>query len=688
METSRTRTKDVTHTMVSNLDWLWSREHLFSRYFGSEGNTLFAFYRGAAYHRTEYADSGAITATMTDKVGRSSEGMSRFFPDAWPYRSLTLTRPRPTRGSVATDVMPSASAAHSFNSYYATVKPIVAANVETAVRISQTWPADQGRWEVRVSGNDLIVEYKAYCDWVRKDLVAGNTVSEARAIAQLRGDALKPNLIKGGIAVVRELDCVVNPNYDATPPSAGVKSLSNEEEAALIDARREAYESMIHGISGTKVNVLRSIMELKDVPGTVTSVGDFLKTACAVSSIMRRKKLTGLGKTGLATELTLAQLAGIHLWYQFGVKPSRQDAELFLKHLGELPLAQLAKAEEPVLTTGQTVRSAYSIDNRVLSTRLENRVRVQTIKQGPYSIILRENEKRPLTLYALQNGATSLPNPSLPKGNSWHHSGVLFGRALKPDWENMPSWFTDLFAASGVDGSGGFGDVVLRPPQKGSLWLYFNPPVKSAWNIMGYSWLADWAWNASRVLTRLERTAQPLQLKLEEHWAVDTWELRPERWSMLPVVEEPVLQQTNDVIYVGAEWATSSSYNIQGQVLPRIRMINAAVTTPRATVTNTVHLNYLCQTPPTSVWRCVGRYRIPKPPVRIPEWFEGKLDEWRIGILCALSVSRLTGMSSALRKAKWSVARCATMWRRSPEFDSRVLWLAIVGIVAAKEFNE
>jgi hypothetical protein len=656
---------------------------LFTKLFGQEWIPI-RFYEGAAYSSLKWESIEGLTETMYDQIGRTHVGVSRYFPDKWPYRPLTFTKSVPFYGTGENRELnlPAGSAAYTFDDYHMVVRRNKDANLAAAIQFASQLPVDQGTWSVTIDGNDLLCKYLPSYDWTHKDSVAGNTANEAKAIALNRGQQLIPNLIEGGVAVEKRMACTVNMAYSA-PTTPIVKTLNEEEQAAMIDSRREAYESILHQVSGSQVNSLRTVLELKDAPGTVKSVGAFLKTVAAVCSMLKKSSAKAGGLPSAAS-LTIAQLAAVHLWYQFGVKPSVKDVQTYLTLIGKSPLGVITPDDDAILTTGQSVRAAYSIDNRVGSTRLDNRVERQQLTYTGSWILDGEDESIALTQFAINNGGMSEPTPSIPNGGWWHHSGTLFGRALKPGWRQMPDWFVELVDQAN---GGSFEDIVIGRPTKGDIAMYFNPPVQTAWKLLALSWLADWAWNASNVLLRIERATRKVYCELEESWVTDTWEYRPIRWSVCPVVGTPLLTQGNSELVVVPFWQGSPLYNIQGQYLPVIRIQNGAVTKPRVTATQAVSFNYLAQTPPTSIWRAVSRYQIPLPPVRIPSMFEGELDAWRIGILCALSIVNLKSMSLALKQVNWSVAKCCGMWKQDRGVNYHLLYLAVAGVIAAKEFT-
>jgi hypothetical protein len=540
------------------------------------------------------------------------------------------------------------------------------------------WHATGGSYwgSQEVSGSNTKILF-----WGSDKSLTYMTAAEAVVSASQLISDLLPNLVEGGWRESRKLCCVSRPDYGAAPEAKSRKTLSIKEEALLSDARRSAYESMLHQPGHTQMNVMRSVLELKDTPETLGIFGDLLKTATAVQQVERtvkwRKSIPGLQEFKWAS-LTLGQLAAIHLWAQFGVKPTVSDVNKFLKQLHDKPLAIVTPAESALLVTGKTVRSAYSIDTGVGEAKLENFV--QTEIQQRTSILYHNSSSFAPVIQAIKNYQCAL---LLPEGSEWRHQGTLFARALKPDWTMMPDWFIELCGTEAFEGE----ELVL--PTKDEIGLYFNPPVLSAFQLMAYSWLSDWAWNASQVLKSIERASRRVVVGFEEMWARDTWTWSPRRWSVIPIVAHPQIRLLGNTVITGVPAAEYTFFpGIGFRYVPCMNMSNVYATPPALSVTTRIAYNFVLQVPPTTLWADVTRAQIPLPPIRLPSLFEGTLDAWRIGILGALSIVRLQALSKALKKANWSVAKMAVMWRRPPGFKYRELALIIPAVLAAKEFTK
>ena len=657
---------------------------IFSRNLGygtGSTNVPATFYQGPAVTLPPTrASITGMTDTLVDQIGRpDASSVSRYFPDAWPYRPMTFTGLEDYKGSAGVEgLLPgAASPAHTYTDWYATIATNYPYNLDYLTsRIPAVYAERNCDATFEHQANDILVRMISKVS-PSQDYFA--TSQEALAYGNQMLELFAANLVEGAIQVDGRLCCCVVGQYSDTP-QAVVKSLSAKEQAALLDARRLAYESMIHQTSGQQMNLLRSVLELKDVPQTVESVGSFLMTASAVSSILRSNPKQLVSSS--AAELTLEQLAAIHLWYQFGVKPTVSDVKSFMVQIGSSPIAKLAKSDEGLLIAGQTVRSSYGIDHLVGERRIDNSLLVDEINASFTGTTI--TDTAPSWVNGFSNRALKYCTckQPLPRGRDWVHKGLLFGRALKPGWEFMPDWFRDLYWD--MDG---FSNQILGHPTKDEIALYFNPPIKSLWNISAFSWLADWAWNASRALDRIERMSRKVYVSFEEIWAQDTWTCTPVRWSAVPVIEKPsvvadlALQPT---VEVQAIWVGLGRYVYR----PMLRFGRAGISSVSANVKVRGKLVYALQTPPSSRWKNVSRLRIPTPPVRLPSMFEGTLDAWRIGILCALSTQRLVGMSKALRKANWSMAKCASMWRQEKKVvNLHLLSLAVAGVLAAKEFT-
>jgi len=678
MATTRVRTKQFGEVLVPDLEWTKARLPLGT--ITIPGLDVRIIDGPALITKPTRVPYGGFVQTLTDQIGSPDPAsLSRYFPDKRPYRPMTFTGPRDYTGTGPSKPgepsAPAASAAHTVRTW--TFEPIDT-SVANLAYLDRTFASWKSGHKYSYGGTrSQQVDYVEVQFWGWDGEYQTSDPSIATSIAASLGAAALPNLIKSGWVKRTHDVCVLRQNYGAYPV-AGVKSLSPTEQASLLDSRRVAYESMVSQSGGTQMNVLRSVLELKDLPETAMPLGSFLKTATAVNYLKHMKHLNASQIKRLSS-LTLGQLAAIHLWYQFGVKPTVQDAERVLASLSSTAVANITASDAGLLSTGQTVRSAYSIDTGVGEKRLDNlfvcddQTYVKTYSAG---VLINP------VLDAMKAFRTTV---ALPEGNEWRHNGLLFARALKPNWDRMPDWFVTLY---GADGSGWEGYELARP-SKDELALYFNPPLKSIWNILGYSWLSDWAFNVSQLLTRVERAMSSMVVcSFEEMWAIDRWVYAPRKWSVIPIYQEPSVKTTEVAPYVVPSSGYSFFPGVGWKYFPVIRFYSACTPPQPLTATVRGRYNFVLQTPPTSQWENVSRGQIPIPPIRLPHWFEGKLDAWRIGILCALSVVRLQSMSSALRKANWSIAKCIAMWHApKTEINYRMLALAVSGVLAAKEFT-
>jgi hypothetical protein len=203
------------------------------------------------------------------------------------------------------------------------------------------------------------------------------------------------------------------------------------------------------------MNLPQAIIELKDIPRTVSAARKLGRFA--------KKFVPGWRSRGL----TVGDIASLYLAKVFGIDPLRKDINDFL---GQVPEAVRLKVRQVRYTKGQPVRAGFIVEPAVVESKLQP-VSTQYAKltysgRGKgvdFALAANYNS----TAIAAQ-GTTE--TPSWPYGTGeWlqysGHEGVMFGR-VAADFSHDYSYVEDL----SINAS----------------------PLSTAWELIPFSFLADW----------------------------------------------------------------------------------------------------------------------------------------------------------------------------------------------------
>lgn len=105
---------------------------------------------------------------------------------------------------------------------------------------------------------------------------------------------------------------------------------SNVSLAERENARIDGYNRLIHQPPQRHMNVLRSVMELKDTEQTLSPLVNFMKW---MQEMNGRSVRLGRVFKPISTGMKLSAAASAYLWYRFGVEPTVSDVNQFRKEL-------------------------------------------------------------------------------------------------------------------------------------------------------------------------------------------------------------------------------------------------------------------------------------------------------------------------------------------------------------------
>jgi hypothetical protein len=403
----------------------------------------------------------------------------------------------------------------------------------------------------------------------------------------------------------------------------------DSDSPEMLEARFRALEALQSGgesISG--FNQLQAVLELKDVPQTFKQVVDFAHYAATCHEASRWAEVGA----------SLVMVAQSYLWWKFGVKPTLRDAEQWLELNIQNKAIMLLEPAQYQLRVGDTIRCAYRSNpvnvypGPAMKHWISTTDDVMPLDSDPAALTL-----DPLYGLVLPEGC----DPEDLTFSPWEHEGVMFGRAITPDQAMMPGWFWDLYPEAGVG-------EIIQPLSSTKRALVLNPPLRTMWELIGWSWLADWFGTFGKTLGRLEKAISGMHIRcaFEELWACDRWRVRPS-WpkpkllsthslsveaipdvSIEPFVKPYYINQTGWWIWVelnpGCHYTLSSNWTLK---------------TDRATPDGGAeHV-------------LVSRDKISKPRIP-PVVFNAQVDATKILISGALMIGRLNRLVAAFMKKR------------------------------------
>lgn len=239
------------------------------------------------------------------------------------------------------------------------------------------------------------------------------------------------------------------------------------------NARIDGYNRLIHQPMQPHMNVLRSVMELKDTKQTLSPLINFVKWMKEMNgSSIRLGKVTKVIKSSM----TLANAASAYLWYRFGVEPTVSDINQFRKEVENGRLT--VRGHKPrLIPRGQVVVGRYSArpsEASVLSLMFPN---------APEGAFQYERELES----SRSNGYVSI----LPNGVR----DPFLCRNVRVAGATRGCYFAKVKEDIEISG--------LDSLRRSFGWNC--PALKTLWDLLPFSFLVDWVIDVGKAIERLEK---------------------------------------------------------------------------------------------------------------------------------------------------------------------------------------